>query len=109
MHDARQITATIGQLSDSHVLIILTVPTRPNLTESGLKPDLRFAFGVRSGSTKMDQEQTQNEHKTNPERTPSRHKANLDSEPHFKNETIKMTQGPLYVTELSIRITEKLS
>ena len=109
MHDARQITATIGQLSDSHVLIILTVPTRPNLTESGPKPDLRFAYRVWSETTKIDQEQTPNGHKTNPERTPSRHKANLDSEPHFKSETIKMTQGPLYVTELSIRNTEKLS
>ena len=35
-----------------------TVPTRPNLTESGPKPDLGFAFGVRSGAARVDPEQT---------------------------------------------------
>ena len=55
----------------SHLCIILenTVPTRPNLRLNGPKPDLGFAFGVRSGSAKANPERTPIGRKANPEQT----------------------------------------
>ena len=37
---------------------MITVMTGPNLTESGPKPDLGFAFRVRLGSARADPERT---------------------------------------------------
>ena len=84
------------------LITVLTVPTGPNLTESGPKANIGFAFGVRSRSTRAD-----------PERTPSKPRADAKrtskANPNFRGKSEKRTRGPLYVTELSIRITDKLS
>ena len=67
-------------MSTTYMYCAYTVPTGPNLTESGPKPDPGFAFRVRLGSAKADPEQTRTGRKVNPERTPSGHKANLKSD-----------------------------
>ena len=75
-----------SHLYNTTPVFTLTVPTRPNLTESGPKPDPGFAFGVRSGSARADPQQTLTGRKANPEQTPSGRKANLESEPHLISE-----------------------
>ena len=57
---------------------MITVPTGPNQTESGPKPDLGFAFRVWSESarvdperTQMDPDQTQSKALADPDWTPS--------------------------------------
>ena len=56
-----------------------TVPTGPNLTESGPKPDLGFAFAL------ADPDRTPTGSKANPERT--------QSEPQFQKRTCKADTG----------------
>ena len=90
-----------------------TVPTWPNLTESRPKPYPGFAFGVRSGSARVDPEQTPTRLRPDAKQTQSGPRADAKrtskANPNFRSKPVKRTRGPLFVTELSIRITDKLS
>ena len=92
-------------------MITYTVPTGPNLTESGPKPDPGFAFRVRSGSARADPERTPTGPRPDSDLTQSKPRADPErtqSEPRKRTPIpVKRTRGPLYVTELSIRITDK--
>ena len=72
---------------------LYTVPTGPNLTESGPKLDPGFAFGVRSGSARVNPEQTPTGPRPDTKQTPSGRKANLESEPQFQKQTRKADPG----------------
>ena len=86
-----------------------TVPTGPNVTESGPKPDLGFAFRVWLGSAKADPERTPTGHDRTQMKPRADAKRTSKASLNFGNEPVKRIRGPLYVTELLIRIADKLS
>ena len=91
---------------------MITVSTGPNLTESGPKLDLGFAFRVRSESARADPERTPTGPRPDAKQTFSRPrpdaKQTCKANPNFRSEPVKRTRGPLYVTELSIKIYIKV-
>ena len=76
---------------------IYTVPTGPNLTESGPKPDPGFAFGVRSESARVDPEQTPTGPRPDTKQTPSGPRADAKrtpkANPNFRSKPVKRTPG----------------
>ena len=74
-----------------------TVPTGPNLTESGTKPDPGFAFGVRSGSARVDPEQTPTGPRPDTKQTHSGPRADAKrtpkANPNFRSKPVKRTPG----------------
>ena len=74
-----------------------TVPTGPNLTESGPKPDPGFAFGVRSGSARMDPGQTPTGPRPHTKQTQSgpraEEKRTPKANPNFRSKPVKRTPG----------------
>ena len=72
-----------------------TVPTGPNLTESGPKPDPGFAFGVRSGSARVDPKQTPTGPRPDTKQTQSGPREDaertLKANPNFRSKPVKRT------------------
>ena len=88
---------------------MITVSTGPNLTESGPKLDLVFVFRVWSESARADPDGPRPDAKQTSSRPRLDAKQTWKANPNFRSEPIKRTRGPLYVTELSIKIYIKMN